>query len=71
MNHQNATQAGTVRHRAEDDLFHFDRARAPKTTECDIGLFRSKVSARHWVVSPRPRWLTNLSQPLIRPRCEG
>jgi hypothetical protein len=71
MNLQNATQAGTVRHRVEDDLFHFDRARAPKTTECDIGLFRSKASAQNWVRGLRPRWLTNRSQPLVRPRCEG
>ncbi len=38
MTLQNATIAGTVRHRAEDDLFHYDRARAPKPTECDTGL---------------------------------
>jgi hypothetical protein len=29
MTLQNATIAGTVRHRAEDDLFHYDRARLP------------------------------------------
>jgi hypothetical protein len=68
---QNSTNAGTVRHRAEDDLFHYDRSRATKLIECDLGLFSAKVSARSWVISMRPRWLVNLTQPLVRPRSEG
>jgi hypothetical protein len=56
--------------RAEDDLFHFDRSRAPKPTDCDTSLASAKASARHWVVSMRPRWLVSLSQPLARPRSE-
>jgi hypothetical protein len=71
MSLQNTTYTGTARHRAEDDLFHYDRSRAPKATECDTGLFSAKASARHWVVSLRPRWLLNRSQPLIRPRSES
>jgi hypothetical protein len=64
---ERATYAGTIRHRAEDDLFHFDRGRIPKATECDVGLFGAKASAQHWVLGPRPRWLVSLSQPLVRP----
>jgi hypothetical protein len=71
MNLQNTTYRGTARHRAEDDLFHFDRSQAPKSTECDTGLSSVKASARYWVVSMRPRWLVNPAQPLVRPRCEG
>jgi hypothetical protein len=71
MTLQSTTYAGTSRHRAEDDLFHFDRARAPKATECDVGLFGAKASAQHWVRGPRPRWLVSPSQPLIRPRSDG
>jgi hypothetical protein len=71
MNLQNAAYAGTARHRAEDDLFHFDRSRAPKTTDCDTGLFRAKASARRWVAEMRPRWLVGRSQPLVRPRSDG
>ncbi len=71
MSLQNTTYRGTARHRAEDDLFHYDRSRAPKPTECDIGLFSAKASARHWVASMRPRWLVSPAQPLVRPRCEG
>jgi len=70
MFQQATTNSGTVRHRAEDDLFHYDRARAPKTTECDTGLSQSKASAREWVVGMRPRWLVTQSQALIRPRSE-
>jgi hypothetical protein len=55
MTLQNAAHAGTVRHRAEDDLFHYDRARSPKPTECDTGLVNARESARHWVISMRPR----------------
>jgi hypothetical protein len=71
MTLQNAANAGTVRHRAEDDLFHYDRARSPKPTECDTGLFNARESARHWVISMRPRWFINPAQPLVRPRSEG
>jgi hypothetical protein len=71
MSLQNAAFRGTARHRAEDDLFHYDRSRAPKTTDCDTGLASAKASARDWVVSLRPRWLVNQAQPLVRPRCEG
>jgi hypothetical protein len=71
MSLQNTTDTGTIRHRAEDDLFHFDRSRASKLTECDSGLFSANASARHWVSSMRPRWLVNSTQPLVRPRCEG
>ena len=71
MTLQNAANAGTVRHRAEDDLFHYDRARSPKPTECDTSLFNARASARHWVISMRPRWLINPAQPLLRPRSEG
>lgn len=71
MDIQNATYAGTIRHRAEDDLFHYDRSRAPKTTECHTGLFSSKISAHEWVVAMRPRWLIGKSQPLVRPRGEN
>jgi len=67
---QNTAEAGKSLHRAEDDLFHFDRSTAGRTTECDIGLFRSKLSARSWVTGLRPRWLVEASQPLVRPRCE-
>jgi hypothetical protein len=70
MCQQNATNGGTARHCAEDDLFHYDRARAPKSMECDTGLSSAKASARHWVVSMRPRWLVSQSQALIRPRSE-
>src|SRR5687767_2122661 len=61
MSLQNTTYTGTARHRAEDDLFHFDRSRAPKLTDCDTGLSSTKASARHWVVSMRPRWLVSLA----------
>jgi hypothetical protein len=71
MNLQNATATGTARHRAEDDLFHYDRSRAPKPTDCETGLSNAKASARSWVVSLRPRWLVNSAQPLVRSRCEG
>jgi hypothetical protein len=71
MSLHNTTFRGTARHRAEDDLFHYDRSRAPMHTECDTGLSNAKGSARHWVVSLRPRWLFNPSQPLLRPRFEG
>ena len=71
MNLQNATDAGTIRHRAEDDLFHYDRLWAPKPTECDTGLFSAKASARYWVISMRPRWIGNRTQPLVRRRSEG
>jgi hypothetical protein len=71
MSSQNTTYRGTARHRAEDDLFHYDRSRAPKPTDCDTGLSSVKASARHWVVSMRPRWLVNQAQPLVRPRCEN
>jgi hypothetical protein len=70
MSLQNTTYRGTARHRAEDDLFHYDRSRAPKPTDCDIGLSSAKTSARYWVVGMRPRWLVNQAQPLMRPRCE-
>ncbi len=70
MNLQNTTYRGTARHRAEDDLFHYDRSRAPKPTECETGLSSAKASARHRVVSMRPRWLVSQSQALIRPRSE-
>jgi hypothetical protein len=69
MSLQNTTYRETARHRAEDDLFHYDRSRAPKPTECDMDLFSAKASARYWVVSMRPRWLVNRAQPLVRPRC--
>jgi hypothetical protein len=71
MSPQNTTYRGTARHRAEDDLFHYDRSRAPKPTDCDTGLTSAKASAWHWVVSMRPRWLINQAQPLVRPRCEN
>ncbi|MBQ0822216.1 hypothetical protein KBI52_18660 [Microvirga sp. HBU67558] len=71
MSLQNAIYRGTARHRAEDDLFHFDRSWAPKPAECDTGLSSAKGSAQSWVVSLRPRWLVNRAQPLIRPRYEG
>jgi hypothetical protein len=71
MIQQNATHAGTIRHRAEDDLFHFDRSRTPGGTENDTDLFRSKASARYWVIGMRPRWLLGASQPLVRSRCQG
>ena len=71
MSLQNTTYTGTARHRAEDDLFHYDRSQAPKPTECDTGLFSTKASGRYWVTAMRPRWLVSLSQPLVRPRCEG
>jgi hypothetical protein len=71
MSLQNTTYRGTARHRAEDDLFHFDRSWAPKPTECETGLSSAKASARYWVVSLRPRWLVKQAQPLVRTRCEG
>jgi hypothetical protein len=71
MNHQNATHAGTIRHRADDDLFHYDRSITGRTTECDAGLFRSKASVRAWVNGMRPRWLIGSSQSLVRPRSDG
>jgi len=71
MSLQNTTYTGTVRHRAEDDLFHYDRLWAPKPAECETGLSSAKSSARCWVVSMRPRWLVNPVQPLVRPRSEG
>jgi hypothetical protein len=71
MSPQNTFYRGTARHRSEDDLFHFDRSRTPKPTECDTGLSGAKGTARHWVISMRPRWLVNQAQPLVRPRCEG
>jgi hypothetical protein len=70
MNPQNATETGKTHHCAEDDLFHFDRVMAGRATECDTGLFKFRVSARSWVTSMRPRWLTGSSQPLVRPRSE-
>jgi hypothetical protein len=71
MSLQNTTYTGTARHRAEDDLFHYDRSRAPKPTECDTGVSSAKASTRYWVVSLRPRWLVTQAQPLARPRSEG
>ncbi|WP_404289375.1 hypothetical protein ACD578_24690 [Microvirga sp. RSM25] len=71
MSLQNTAFRGTARHRAEDDLFHYDRSRAPKPTEFDMGIFSAKASARYWVVSMRPRWLVNRAQPLARPRSEA
>ena len=70
MTQQTTDSSGTTRHRAEDDLFHFDRSRAAKTTECDTGLFGAKASARHWMSGLRPRWLEGKSQPLVRSRSE-
>jgi hypothetical protein len=70
MNLQNAPEAGTVRHRTEDDLVHYDRWWAPKPTECDTGLFSARASARYWVISMRPRWTSNATQPLVRRRSE-
>jgi hypothetical protein len=70
MSQQTATHSGTVRHRAEDDLFHVDRSRAPRSTECETGLFSSRSCARYWIIGMRPRWLQGRSQPLLRPRCE-
>ena len=66
----NADRAGTIRHSAEDDLFHFDRPSANRLPECDFGLFRAKVSARAWVTSGRPRWLLTGTLPLVRSRAE-
>ena len=71
MSLQNATFTRTARHRAEDDLFHFDRSRAPKPIECSIGLSSAKNLGSILVVSLRPRWLVNQAQTLIRSRCEG
>jgi hypothetical protein len=71
MIQQNTCSSGTSRHRAEDDLFHFDRSRAPKTTECETGLFCAKASARSWITGMRPRWLVSAAQPLVRPRSEA
>ncbi len=71
MNLENTNHRGSARHHAEDDLFHCDRSRSPKLTECDTGLSSAKASARYWVGSMRPRWLLNRSQPLISPRSEG
>jgi hypothetical protein len=71
MSLQNTAYTGTARHRAEDDLFHYDRSRAPKPMDCDTGVSSAKASARYWVLSMRPRWLVNRAQPLIRPRHEG
>ena len=70
MNLRNTVDRGTARHRAEDDLFHYDRSRMPGTTECITDLFRSPMSARDWVVGMRPRWLVSASQPLLRPRSD-
>jgi hypothetical protein len=70
MSLQSTTDTGTARHRAEDDLFHYDRSRAPKLMDCDTGLSSAKSSARYWVVSMRPRWLLNRAQPLVRSRWE-
>ena len=70
MSSQNIANTGTVRHRAEDDLFHYDRSRAPKLIECETGQSGAKASARFWVVSMRPRWLVSMAQPLIRTRFE-
>jgi hypothetical protein len=67
---QNAFSAGSVRHRAEDDLFHFDRANAPKQVDCETGLSRTPNSAQLWVRSLRPRWLTGACQPLVRSRMD-
>jgi hypothetical protein len=47
MSLQNTTYTGTARHRAKDDLFHYDRSRAPKPTECDTGVSSAKASARY------------------------
>lgn len=71
MHTQTSAATGSARHRAEDDLFHYDRSQAPKMPESAPGLFQTKASARYWVVSMRPRWLVGRSQPLLRPRCEG
>jgi hypothetical protein len=68
MHLETSRSTGTDRHRAEDDLFHFDRSNAPRTTDCDFGLVRAKASARAWVIGLRPRWLTGAVQPLVRPR---
>lgn len=70
MMQQSATNEGSNRHRAEDDLFHFDRAMIPRSTGCDTGLFKAKLSARTWVTGLRPRWLRESPQPLVRPRTE-
>jgi hypothetical protein len=70
MNQQNPIDAGTVRHRAEDDLFHYDRANLARSIEPDAGPFRAKGSARAWVRGFRPRWLIGAAQPLLRPRTE-
>ncbi len=71
MNFQNAPEAGRLRHRTEDDLFHYDRLWAHKLTECDTGLFSAKASARYWVISLRPRWTGKTAQPLVRRRHEA
>jgi hypothetical protein len=71
MNQQSAKYTGTVRHRAEDDLFHFDRSVVGRSGECDTGLSVSNASARYWVIGMRPRWLMGASQPLVRPRSES
>ena len=67
----NPTYRGTACHRAEDDLFHYDRSRASKSADCYTGLSSAKASAWSWVVSLRTRWLVNRAQPLVRPRYEG
>lgn len=71
MRLESSQSTGTVRYRAEDDLFHFDRTNAPRTTDCDFGLFQTKASARTWVVGLRPRWLTGAVQSLVQPRADG
>jgi hypothetical protein len=43
MSLQNTIYRETARHRAEDDLFHYDRSRASKPTECDTGLSSAKA----------------------------
>ncbi len=67
MNPQNATYAGTIRYRAEDDLLHFDRSKVPKATECETDLSKPTASAQSCVRNLRPRWLISRSQPLVRP----
>ena len=71
MSPQTVTHSGTMRHCAEDDLFHFDRSRVPRNSECETGWSGSRICARSWVIGMRPRWLQGQSQPLVRPRCEG
>jgi hypothetical protein len=68
MHDQNVISSVSKRHRAEDDLFHFDRRITGPESEWDRGLFSAKTSAQRWVRGFRPRWLINGTQPLLRPR---